>query len=288
MAHLHVDFFSQTLQVGSSLEVIMPEEASGAIGLETTSSSEPPVLYLLHGLSDDHTIWMRRTSIERYAAEYGLAVVMPGVGRSWYTDMASGPAYWQYVSEEVPRFVERTFRVGTGRAKTFVAGLSMGGYGAMKMAFLQPGRFAAAASFSGAVDMRERVAEVRARTEAAAEQPLGNDEIFRIRDTQFVFGDPPVVAGTDNDTFLLAERVAGSRVAGSPAAGSRETPHSPELYIACGTEDFLYEHNERFHRHLTELGLEHTYITEPGTHEWGFWDRHVAAYLGWLREKRLL
>lgn len=272
MAHLQVDFFSQTLQVGSSLEVIMPEEAAGAIGVESTSSAEPPVLYLLHGLSDDHTIWMRRTSIERYAAEYGLAVVMPGVGRSWYTDMASGPAYWQYVSEEVPRFVERTFRVGTGRAKTFVAGLSMGGYGAMKMAFLQPQAFAAAASFSGAVDMRERVAEVRARTEAAAEQPLGNDEIFRIRDTHLVFGDPPVVAGTDNDTFLLAERLADA----------------PALYIACGTEDFLYEHNERFHRHLTELGLEHTYITEPGTHEWGFWDRHVAAFLGWLREKQLL
>ncbi len=272
MAHLQVDFFSQTLQVGSSLEVIMPEEAAGAIGVETTSSSAPPVLYLLHGLSDDHTIWMRRTSIERYAAEYGLAVVMPGVGRSWYTDMASGPAYWQYVSEEVPRFVERTFRVGTGRAKTFVAGLSMGGYGAMKLAFLQPQRFAAAASFSGAVDMRERVAEVRARTAAAAEAPLGNDEIFRIRDTQLVFGDPPVVAGTDNDTFLLAERAADA----------------PELYIACGTEDFLYEHNERFHRHLTELGLEHTYITEPGTHEWGFWDRHVAHFLAWLRERRLL
>jgi len=276
MAHLQVDFFSQALQVGSSLEVIMPEEGSGAIGVEMTAPADPPVLYLLHGLSDDHTIWMRRTSIDRYASEYGLTVVMPGVGRSWYTDMAQGPAYWQYVSEEVPAVVERMFRVGTGRAKTFVAGLSMGGYGAMKMALTHPDRFAAAASFSGAVDMCERVAQVRARTEAAAERPLGNDELFRIRDTLLVFGDPPVVAGTDNDTFLLAER----------AVDSGRT--LPEIYIACGTEDFLIEHNERFHRHLTELGIAHDYHTEPGVHEWGFWDRHVARYLAWLRERRLL
>ena len=254
----------------------MPEAVSGAIGVEMAGSPEPPVLYLLHGLSDDHTIWMLRTSIERYASEYGLAVVMPGVARSWYTDMVSGPAYWQYVSDEVPSVVEAMFRVGRGRAKTFVAGLSMGGYGAVKMAFSHPERFAAAASFSGAVDMRERVSEIHARTSAAAEEPIENADMYRMSDIRLVFGDPPVVAGTQNDPFLLAERLVdhSSRV--------------PELYVACGTEDFLFQHNERFHRHLDELGIEHTYVTEPGTHEWGFWDRHVARFLAWLRAKSLL
>ena len=154
MAFLQVDFFSSALQVGVSVNVIMPESAAGAIGIDSATRPDPPVLYLLHGLSDDHTIWMRRTSVERYAAALGLAVVMPAVGRSFYCDMMNGPAYWQYVSEELPAFVERTLKVGTGRSSRFVAGLSMGGYGAMKLALTYPDRFAAAASFSGALDMR--------------------------------------------------------------------------------------------------------------------------------------
>ncbi|MFW5688255.1 MAG: alpha/beta hydrolase [Spirochaetota bacterium] len=284
MAHIQLDFFSQALQVGSSVEVILPEAAAGAIGIESASPDDPPVLYLLHGLSDDHTIWMRRTSIERYAAEYGLAVVMPGVARSFYNDMAFGPAYWSYVSEEVPAVVSRFFRVGSGRQKQFVAGLSMGGFGALKLAFTHPDRFAAAASFSGAVDMASHVEELLARRAAAKggepvyrENPeMERFDEYREREYLLIFGDPPRVRGTANDPLALSvQRVeAGDRL--------------PELYIACGTEDFLYDDNQRLDRHLTDLGVEHTYITEPGTHEWGFWDRHVARFLAWLRGKELL
>lgn len=290
MAHLHVDFFSQALQVGSSLEVILPEAAPGAIGVEMTRPSDPPVLYLLHGLSDDHTIWMRRTSIERYAAEYGLAVVMPGVGRSFYTDMVTGLAYWTYVSEEVPAFVQQMFRVGSGRSKTLVAGLSMGGYGAMKLAFTYPERFAAAGSFSGAVDMASRVEALAQRVETAEaarpdaphqkqqpqeQQPQEGDH-QRLLEYRAIFGDSLRVRGTGHDTMHLAGQAVGSGA------------ELPSIYLACGTEDFLFEDNQRFDELLHELGAEHTAITEPGTHEWGFWDRHVAKYLAWLREKRLL
>ena len=250
MAFLQIDFFSSALQVGVSVNAIMPEAAAGAIGIDSAAAPDPPVLYLLHGLSDDHTIWMRRTSVERYAAAHGLAVVMPAVGRSFYCDMASGPAYWQYVSEELPAFVEQSLQVGRGRDKRFVAGLSMGGYGAMKLALTFPDRFAAAASFSGALDMRERT--------------QGGD---LNRDMRLIFGDRPRVAGTQNDTFHLAESTL-----------SRGTA-LPALYISCGTEDFLFEANERFHEHLVRLGIEHDYVTEPGEHEWGFWDRHVRAFL---------
>ena len=275
MAHLQVDFFSQTLQVGSSLEVILPEAASGAIGVSMERPEDPPVLYLLHGLSDDQTIWMRRTSIERYAAEYGLAVVMPAVGRSFYTDMAAGPAYWTYVAEEVPAFVGRMFRLGSGRAKTFVAGLSMGGYAAMKLALRHPERYAAAASFSGAVDMATRVADLRERVTVAgaAADPADHQRLHEYRS---IFGESVEVHETEHDTVHLAREAA------------RAGRALPSLYLACGTEDFLYTDNERFHRLLEELGIEHTSITEPGDHEWGFWDRHVAMYLAWLREKGLL
>ena len=114
-------------------------------------SEDVPVLYLLHGLSDDDTIWSRRTSIERYVAPLGIAVVMPQVHQSFYSDEVHGLPFWTFLTEELPALVHGFFRTSTRREDTFVAGLSMGGYGAMKWALREPHRFAAAASLSGAL-----------------------------------------------------------------------------------------------------------------------------------------
>src|SRR5215216_920350 len=131
MAHLRCDFFSETLSLSTTMTVILPQQTSTQIGMTGAQrEGPPPVLYLLHGLSDDDTIWLRRTSIERYVAPLGLAVVMPQVHRSFYTDEAAGGRYWTFLSEELPEIVSRFFWVSTTRADTFVAGLSMGGYGA--------------------------------------------------------------------------------------------------------------------------------------------------------------
>ena len=121
---IRCDFAAETLKLDTSMTVILPEDRS--------ADRPPPVLYLLHGLTDDHTAWTRWTSIERYATAKGLAVVMPQVHRSFYADEAYGMRFWEFMSEELPEVVGQFFRVSSGRADTFVAGLSMGGYGAMK------------------------------------------------------------------------------------------------------------------------------------------------------------
>ena len=102
------------------------------------SQGAPPLLYLLHGLSDDATAWTRYTSIERYAQAYGLAVVMPQVQRSFYCDQVHGGRFWTFMTQELPEVVQRFFHVSSRREDTFVAGLSMGGFGAMKWALHEP------------------------------------------------------------------------------------------------------------------------------------------------------
>ena len=128
MALVRCDFFSEVLEVGTSMTVLLPQAGEEQVGVpSTTRDGDPPLLYLLHGLSDDASAWLRYTSIERYAAPLGLAVVMPQVQRSFYTDEAHGSRYWTYLSEELPDVVDSFFRVSRRRGDTVVAGGSLGG-----------------------------------------------------------------------------------------------------------------------------------------------------------------
>src|SRR5258706_12077495 len=139
MALVRCDFFSDVLGVSTSMTVLLPESTTGQIGMGGSGrTGDFPTLYLLHGLSDDDTTWVRRTSLERYVAELGIAVVMPHVQRSFYTDEVWGRPYWTFVAEELPRAARGFFRLSALPAETFVAGLSMGGYGAFKLALRHP------------------------------------------------------------------------------------------------------------------------------------------------------
>jgi S-formylglutathione hydrolase FrmB len=249
MAHLRVDFFSDVLGLSTSMTVILPQTATTQIGIESIADAgDPPILYLLHGLSDDDTIWTRHTSIERYAAARGIAVVMPQVHRSFYTDEAYGQRFWTFLSEELPSLVGGFFRVSQRPHETFVAGLSMGGYGAMKWALRRPDRFAAAASLSGALDMARRSAE---------------DPVFRL-----VFGDEPI-AGTDNDLLWLLGQAASV----------------PRLYACCGTEDPLYPDNLTFVDACRSEGIAVTTDFGPGSHDWAYWDAKIQDVLAWMFDK---
>lgn len=254
MAFIQCDFFSEVLGLSVSMNVILPQDTSGQIGMEGKSlSKKHPTLYLLHGASDDHTIWMRRTSIERYVAPLGLAVIMPAVHRSYYTDMVHGYKFWTFISEELPAIARSFFPLSDAREDNFVAGLSMGGYGAFKLALRCPDKFAAAASLSGALDVSWLTREVDRKEEF-----------------KNIFGDLEKLSGSENDLFYLAEKLAKS-----------DEP-KPMLYQCCGTEDFLYEDNIRFRDWARELGLNLTYEEEPGTHEWGYWDKKIQRVLEWL------
>ena len=140
MALIHVDFFSEVLGMSSQMEVILPQQTEGQIGIgHVEKQNKYPVLYLLHGMTDNQTIWTRNTSIERYAAEHGIAVVMPNAHLGWYTDMQYGFDYFTFFSEELPTLCERFFPCISNDPKDrFVTGNSMGGYGAFKLGLTCP------------------------------------------------------------------------------------------------------------------------------------------------------
>ena len=253
MALVHCHFFSQTLGRMTALSALLPEP-----GQDCDPPGEPvryPTLYLLHGLSDDHTVWLRRTSLERYLEGRRLAVVLPAAGRSFYTDALRGQRYWSFVSEELPRLARHLFPLSARREENFAAGLSMGGYGAFKLALAHPERFAAAASLSGALDVARLVEE---------EQAAGTSEL------QDIFGPAERLAHSPDNLFHLAAQLV-----------LRPGPR-PALYQWCGTGDFLHADNVRFRDRAAALGLALTSEEGPGGHDWACWDAQIRRVLDWL------
>ena len=245
MASIDCNFVSETLGMASSMRVLLPEPN------RRHASREPyPVLYLLHGLHDDETTWTRFSNVERYVSTLGLAVVMPNVHRSYYTNMKHGYRYWDFVSDELLYKSRALFPISSKREHTFVAGLSMGGYGALKLALSKPDTFAAAASLSASCDL----AKLRKRPEELA----------------MIFGDAAAIAPSGGDLSELARHCAQAR-------GPK-----PKVFQCCGTEDELIEGNRRFREVMAPLSFDYRYEEHPGLHDWAYWDLAIQRVLRWL------
>lgn len=243
MAFLTCDFKSDVLGQNTAFNAIIPEK----------SGQPARTLYLLHGLSDDHTNWSRYTSIERYADAHGIAVIMPNAARSFYTDMVNGRRYYTFVTEELMAVAHRLFPLSDRREDRFVAGLSMGGYGAYRIALKNPDKFCAAASLSGVMDS--------GRLLRAGDWS---------RERYLILGDACDISGTDLDLQFLVEEIVRT---GAP---------KPRLYQACGTEDFLYDANIAFRDFMQGKGFDHFYEEGPGDHNWTFWDTYIQKAIAFM------
>lgn len=260
MALMHVNFFSDVLGMCMNMDVIIPQKTSGNIGMNgVRKEGRYPTLFLLHGLSDDHTVWQRKTSIERYVNDLGMAVVLPDVHRSFYTNMVYGGDYWTYISEELPAICREFFpNMSRRREDTYAAGLSMGGYGAFKLALRKPEMFGAAVSLSGVLDL------------ASEAEKWSDEQEERKRLFTSIFGPGHEVAGTENDLLAVAEQLVKS---GKPM---------PKLYAWCGRQDFLYEGNIRAAARLKELGIDLTFEESEGDHRWDCWDAKIERAVEWI------
>ncbi len=248
MAFLHCDVKSKELDMQTSLCVVLPDEGEIA---------KAPVVYLLHGLSDNCSCWQRYTGVENYARDHGAVVVMPEVQRSFYADMAQGLRYFSYVHDELPALCAHLFGVSNDPAKTYVMGLSMGGYGALKCALTTPERYAGCAAFSAVADL------------AAALASPDHTDAFR-GEAAAIFGTGALPAEDDLYALLAACEAKGKKL---------------PIFQACGEQDFLFEMNEKLHDRFEQGGWAPAWRSWPGIHDWYFWDAAVRQALDYFLGK---
>ena len=247
MALINLRIFSEKLGMQTAVNVVIPQKnTSGEIGVSNNvKDGRFKCLYLLHGLSDDYTIWMRRTSIERYASEYGICVVMPDGARSFYSDMKYGMNYYSYIAKELPQIIEGMFNISDSREDRYIGGLSMGGYGAFKIAMEESERYAAAFGLSPVADIRNN----------------------NFQETLIpVFGEN---IPDEADLFYLTTKHNMDKV-------------KPRLYFTVGNDDFMYDDNVRLNKHLENLNYDYTYVETLGSHSWELWDKTVQDALKWM------
>jgi S-formylglutathione hydrolase FrmB len=253
MAFIQCDFYSEILGTRTSLNAVIPLRDESGQEHPREMPEQYPVMFLLHGLHSNYSAWSRYSSVERYANERGLAVVMPDAGRSFYTNMRYGYRYFDFFSQELPEVANRLFPLSRDRSQRFIAGLSMGGYGAFKLALSHPEQYAAAASLSGVLSLTE----IEDPDSLLPEWPI-------------IFGDNSKIEHSENDLLNLARRY------------HERQPFPLSLFQCCGTEDFLYQSNQHFLKNGKELGLDLHYEESSGGHEWQYWDEQIKRVIEWL------
>ncbi|MBS5959077.1 MAG: tributyrin esterase [Clostridiales bacterium] len=263
MASMNCHYYSFSLKRTVDVNVIIPTpEGNEQITSEETKKAYPydtglPVLYLLHGAYGDYSSWMRFSNIERYAQKHCVAVVMASADNSFYQDMYLGNNYFTFFTEELPAFVKSIFPISKRREDTFVAGLSMGGYGAWYLGLSKPEQYAKAASLSGALDIEMTYERTK---DGEGGSPFRWDLIFK---------NPADVKGSDADLITLYDRC-------------EKAGNLPELYFACGTEDFVYDMNTAMKAQLDARGSKAVYVEGPGNHDWDFWEAYIQKVLQWM------
>jgi S-formylglutathione hydrolase FrmB len=222
-----------------------------------------PVVYLLHGAYGDAFSWLRYSNVDRYAQDKGLVLVMASAENSFYQNLKGGRRYYDFFTEELPKFIQNVFPVSRDREKTFVAGFSMGGYGAWYLGLSRPDLYGKAASMSGALDLALLV-EGR---DPNIPNPFQYENSFY--DTIGEDGKIHIDGSRYDLLHLYDEDVR----AGKPV---------PKLYQSVGYDDFLFKSNRHIKEEMEKRGADLLYEEGEGCHDWNFWDKYIQHIFDWL------
>lgn len=242
MSYNNITFFSNSLGKQSNMLVYVPDN---------TDLAPFKVVYQLHGYSDDATMWFWRSNITRYAEERGLMIVCPDGGKGFYTNSYTDDQRYEDHIIETVNYIDAVFNTSKKREDRFIGGLSMGGYGSMKIGLKYNDMFSSVAAHSAVMDIKDFY-NMRER----------DNDINGKKRFDSIFGSFDNVKDED-DIFWLV----------------RKYGHKVRIHFDCGTDDFLFSENEKLHKFMTENNINHIYETFPGCHEWNYWEAHIANAL---------
>jgi len=261
MAQIQVNFFSRSLSRQVTINAIIP--ADRFIFPPNAEKPAKPfkTMYLLHGIFGNYTDWASCTRIQEWASEKNLAVIMPSADNSFYVDNPDkGDMYGEFIGKELVEITRDLFHLSHKREDTFIAGLSMGGFGAIRNGLKYSETFGYIAGLSAALVLDHAVV-----SNNDTPTLIGRRSYF-----QSVFGDLDKLLASDINPEVLLTSLKQS---GKPI---------PKMYICCGTEDNLIETNQKLHKFLQDNGIEHIYIEDTGAHDWDYWNLHIKKVLDWL------
>lgn len=259
MALVQVNFISRSLLRTVTINAIIPVDK---IGVEKTSDKPFKTLYLLHGIFGNYTDWVTGTRIQRWAEKHNLAVIMPSGENKFYVDHPdSMDNFSTFIGEELVEVTRRLFPLSDKREDTYIAGLSMGGYGALTNGLKYYQTFGYIAGLSSALVLDDAIHSVN-----DPKLPPISQRSYYVSQ----FGDLDQLKGSEMDYEALARRLAS------------HPQDFPKIFMACGTEDFLYQVNVAYRDFLKQQGAEVTFMEGPGGHDWDFWDTYILKVLEWL------
>ena len=262
MAVFTGQYYSIVRKRSVSFSAVIPTEVFQPDGKVGYIDGPVPTLYLLHGFSGNHMDWLYNGHVMELSGLHRMAIVMPEGDNSFYLNNAySSEGYADFIGKELVDVTRRLFPLSPKRENTFIGGLSMGGFGALRNGLYFNDVFSAVIALSSAL-ITDEVAQMKPGT--------GN---FMAPYEYYVntFGEPVSLMGSDRDPKALAKK---KKEAGETL---------PRIFMACGTEDFLYPNNLDMHNYLTAQGVEHEWLTHPGVHNFDFWNYALPKALDWLK-----
>lgn len=262
MALVDVNFVSYTLKRQVGFKALIPTDNLFFPGKETEFQSQPArTLYLLHGYTGCSNDFLMSTSIFQLAIQHNIAVIMPNGENAFYLeDEDKGEDYSKFVGKELVDFTRSMFHLSDKREDTYIGGMSMGGYGALINALRYPETFSKAITISGAY------VELDFADQKRYIPDFNSDEKYQKK----VFGDVETMRQRNVDPRFCIEELL------------RQGRAIPQIYSACGEQDFIISQNRKLHRFLEEMNVPHEYCEGAGAHDWGYWNHHLAAALDWL------
>lgn len=264
MAILTCDYYSVARKGLVSLAVILPIDPPPA-GIDPVRyiGGPFPTIYLLHGYTGNRNSWLYNAQVLEWAVKYGYAVVMPdGTNRFYLDNEETDERYGEFIGKELVEVTRRMFPLSALREDTVIAGISMGGFGAIRNGLKYADTFGSVMAYSSAL----------ITDEVAVMEPGSSNAIASYEYYRHTFGDTSRVLGSDKDPKYLAQACLRS---GAPL---------PRLFVACGSEDFLYLQNCDYHEYLVSLGYPHAWWVQPGVHDFDFWNRSMQASMEWLKQ----